>query len=131
MVTPVIVKSPTPAPVDNVMVNPSPITTLSLMVMSCPAVVIPALSVVVAPEPSIVIEALSAPVSALLTVILPAPAGARIVTGSLKVIAAMVIAPVPAAAPMVIELNPLARVAISAAVRSRAPVPPAPAISIF
>ena len=92
---------PPPAVVSRVF---APSVTLSLMVMSWLAVVMPAFSVVVPPLLR-VIEASPAPVSVPATVIEP-PLGAWIVTGSLKVMALMVIACVPVAWP--IRMLPIA-----------------------
>ena len=53
------------------------------------------------------------------------------VTGSVKVTALTVTAPVPLERPMVIDEKPSVKFAISVAVKSSAPVPPAPAMAIF
>jgi hypothetical protein len=98
--------------------------TASSRVMEFPAVTILAPRLIPPVPASRVIEALSEPVICPFTVMDPAPAGERIVTGSKKVTAPLiVIAPVPVALPIVIEVNPLARAAISEAIRSRVPTP--------
>jgi hypothetical protein len=129
LVVPVMTMLPPPAvPVSRATAAASATSTLSLMVMSWSAVTMPAARTVVAPEPSRVMEALPAPVRVPVTLMVP-PAGERSETGSLKVAALTVMPPVPAAAPMVMELKPSAKVASSVASRAKLAAAAAPTSS--